>query len=126
MNLIIPAINALDFEEAEEQFSKALGVLPKGGWVHIDVVDGKFSPAVTWGNPGELKQLITNYQLPRPEGARLAPMATGAAITNIEIHLMVINPELVIESWLEAGARRLIVHAEVLADEEIVTDKCRE
>jgi ribulose-phosphate 3-epimerase len=39
---------------------------------------------------------------------------------------MVNHPEKVIEDWLKAGAKRIIVHAEAMIDESFVLAKCKE
>lgn len=106
--LVIPAINVHSFSEARAQYAK---VAPFATWIHLDVVDGKFASNVTWGSPEELKLLISNSQFPIP---------------NVEIHLMAKNPEFLVPAWLEAGARRVIVHVEAIGDEETITDQCRE
>lgn len=63
--------------------------MSSGNWLHIDVADGKFTTWKSWGNPDELKDLNTKL--------------------NIEVHLMVEDPQGSATPWLEAGARRLIV-----------------
>ncbi|MBI4094666.1 MAG: ribulose-phosphate 3-epimerase [Candidatus Liptonbacteria bacterium] len=69
--------------------------LPEGGWIHLDVADARFTYNRTWGNPEEWKALRCGYRL--------------------EAHLMAEEPEKVIDSWLDAGAERLIVHLETLS-----------
>jgi len=103
---IIPAVNETSFDEVKKKIQRAqeFGAL----WVHLDVADGKFTPNRLWNNP---KDLITNYQLP---------------ITNfnIEVHLMVENPDEVISEWLEAGVKRVIVHVEVVRDVKKLKEIC--
>lgn len=103
--IVIPSINCPDFETATIQIRKAEKFFEsEGGWVHIDVSDGKFTPAPSWGNPGELESLKTKL--------------------NIEVHLMVQNPEVVIESWLTAGVKRVIVHLQTMQDPALVLGIC--
>lgn len=122
MSQIIPAVNAPDFPTAKKQFEIIQSFLSKDGWIHIDIADGKFTHHVTWNNPEELKELISNFspsqRIIRAEGQFL--------ISNIEVHLMVVNPEAVMESWLKAGAKRVIVHEEVITDPEFIKSKCFE
>jgi len=99
---IIPAINAKNFEEAKKQIGIAAQVVPAGGVIHIDVTDGRFSPAITWGEASQLANL---------------ELRTKNRELKIEVHLMVNNPELVIEDWLKAGIDRAIVHLEALGEE---------
>ncbi|MFH1192753.1 MAG: hypothetical protein V1656_00335 [Candidatus Jorgensenbacteria bacterium] len=92
---IAPVINCPDFACAEKRFSAAAEW--GAPWIHIDVGDCVFAPATTWGSPAELKELVAAH----PEA-------------NVEVHLMAKNPAAAAEAWLEAGARRLIVHVEIL------------
>ena len=98
---IIPAINCLDFECVKEKLKKTAEFLPAGGWIQLDIADGKFTSHKTWSNPEELSLLITQYSL-----------------LNLEVHLMVEKPEAVIEDWVKAGAKRIIVHLEALDTRE--------
>lgn len=66
-------------------------------WVHLDVADGKFTFNKTWGDPKDWKNIQTSLSL--------------------EVHLMVEDPEKYAQEWLEAGAKRIIVHVEVLTEE---------
>ncbi|KKU85116.1 MAG: Ribulose-phosphate 3-epimerase [Parcubacteria group bacterium GW2011_GWA2_47_8b] len=107
--IVIPAINAPDFETAEKQIKKAAEF---SDWVHIDVTDGAFSPAKIWGSPEELHSLISNFQFPIFK-------------LKFEVHLMVNNPEGVIDSWLRTGlVKRVIVHLEAMTDPVYILAKC--
>ena len=87
MSLVIPVINCPDFRTAKERIEKAAEF---SDWFHLDVADGKFTTHISWGDPEELRNL------------------------NFEVHLMVEAPEKVIEDWLKAGAKRVIVHLQAL------------
>ena len=108
---VIPAINAQNFEEVKKQMEVAAKIIPAGGLIHIDVTDGKFTANVTWGNPKELQDLLTNYKL---------------LIANFEVHLMVNNPEEVIEDWAKTRlVGRAIVHLEAMRDPEFILSRCQ-
>jgi ribulose-phosphate 3-epimerase len=100
--LVIPAINCKDYETALSRIKtadKILGIDYR--WVHIDVVDGLFAPVVTWGSPEDLKRLHSQF-----------------SSFKFEIHLMVENHELAAAQWLDAGAKRLVIHVESAGDAE--------
>lgn len=99
---IIPAINCENFECVKEKLQKAAEFMSADGWIQIDIADGKFTSHKTWNNPRDLidLQLTTNNQQ-----------------LNIEIHLMVKNPEDVIDNWIETGVKRIIVHYEAIREE---------
>lgn len=98
---IIPAVNAIDWRTVEERIKL---VESHARWVHLDVADGTFTPNALWNNPADLKNLKTTLQL--------------------EVHLMVKNPEQVIDVWIAAGAKRIIVHIEAIADFDLIKKKC--
>ena len=99
---ILPAINCPDFACAKERIRKAEAF---SEWMHVDVVDGKFAPPITWGNPEEFAALKTPLKL--------------------EAHLMVEDPESALDAWLRAGAKRVVVHLESLKDPVYVLEKCK-
>lgn len=100
---IIPSINVLTFEEVQERVKK---VEPYVESCHLDVTDGVFSKHLTWDNPADLPRLDTKLKA--------------------EAHLMVAEPEKVIESWMLKPVQRVIVHLEAVKDVELIIKKCRE
>lgn len=90
---VIPAINETDFPSVESKMRQAekFGV----AWVHLDVADGKFTPNLLWNNPQELKANSSKLK------------------ANAEVHLMVKNPDSVIDDWIDAGVKRVIAHIEI-------------
>lgn len=94
---VIPAINCLDFERAKERLETLKTFLKNGDWIHLDVTDGRFTFQKSWRNPTEWANLRSKF--------------------NLEVHLMVEDPENYINSWIAAGASRLIVHKEALTGE---------
>lgn len=100
---IIPAINAETFDEVKERVRL---VESHTRWVHLDVADGTFTPNVLWHNAGDLFTLDTS--------------------SLIEVHLMVAEPEKVIDAWIGAGARRIIVHVETVSNFDFIKRRCDE
>jgi len=91
---IIPTINAPDWKTVKERIER---IAPFTEWVNIDVSDGKFAPTRMWNNPEDLKAL------------------EAAKHVRVEVHLMVLEPEKEVPRWIQAGARRVIVHYEALS-----------
>lgn len=92
---IIPGINCLDFKCVKKYWDEVVSLKTPPIQIQIDVADGVFAPVKTWSNPSELALLLKQ----NPE-------------VEVGIHLMVEHPELVFESWLKAGAKKLVVHFE--------------
>lgn len=102
---VIPAINCKDFECVREKIRKIKEY--QSPWVHIDVSDGEFGRTITWNNPEELLGL-----------------GEDVSYLKLEVHLMVEEPQVVVEDWLRAGASRVIIHQEALTDGwPIILDK---
>lgn len=88
---IIPAILTKDPKDLEDKLKKLKGLVD---WVQIDVLDGKFVNNNSI-QPEDLPQVLTkNF--------------------NLEIHLMVQNPENYFKECQNIGAKRVIFHAEAV------------
>ena len=95
---VIPSLNCRNEECVREKTETLCAI--GSPWVHVDVADGIFAPVVLSDNARVIKKIFEE------KGYR----------GNIEVHLMVANPEEYVGSWLESGARRIIVHAEAISD----------
>jgi len=100
---IIPAIIAKDFQELNEKIKK---IEPYVEWAQLDVMDGKFVNNKTWNSPYNLKDLETNL--------------------NLEAHLMIDDPEEVIDDWINSGVKRIIFHYEATDKHEEILRKIKE
>lgn len=105
---VLPVINCHDFPSARTRVKAAESFFGEGGMFHLDVTDGVFTYHKTWADPTAWAKLHTPFGL--------------------EVHLMVQHPEKYIEPWLAAGAKRFIIHVEVLERNmfEWILARCRE
>ncbi|HHV29056.1 ribulose-phosphate 3-epimerase [Acetivibrio mesophilus] len=88
---IAPSILSADFSKLGEEVLR----IERAGadLVHVDVMDGHFVPNITIGPP-VVKSLKKVSKLP------------------FDVHLMIENPDMYIESFADAGADIISVHAE--------------
>jgi len=89
--ILSPSILAADFAKLGE--AAALMEAAGADWLHVDVMDGRFVPNISIGLP-VVRSLAAVSGLP------------------LDVHLMVVEPERQVESFIEAGACRVTVHAE--------------
>lgn len=103
--LIAPSILSADLAHLadEVQAVEAAGA----DWIHIDVMDGRFVPNLTFGMP-----LVR----------ALRPVTT----LPLDVHLMILEPERYIDAFAKAGADRVTVHAETCPHLERTLEQIRE
>ena len=101
---LAPSILAADLADLKG----ALEICERGGadLVHFDVMDGHFVPNLTIGIP-VLKALAARTRLP------------------LDVHLMVSNPDRLLDDYLAAGAARVAVHWEATPHLDRQLDRIR-
>ncbi len=109
MTEIIPAILPEDFSDLEEKLALVAGHSPM---VHIDVTNSTLTPKSNWPYSGDQNDFL-----------KIVNEVEGFPFweeTSFEVHLMVKNPNEIIEDWVLAGAERVILHIESFeSDEEL-------
>lgn len=89
--ILSPSILAADFTNLGESLSYIES--KKASWVHIDIMDGTFVPNITFGQP-------------------VVSALRKISALQFDVHLMIENPQLHIDSFAEAGADWITFHYE--------------
>ena len=90
-HLIVPSMLSCNFTELADEIRMINN--SKADWFHLDVMDGRFVPNITFGMP-IIKQMKTLTQKP------------------LDVHLMIVEPDKYIKEFAEAGADYISVHSE--------------
>jgi len=89
--LIAPSILAADFANLQRDVEMINN--SDADWFHIDIMDGVFVPNISFGMP-VLRDIVKH------------------ATKNIDVHLMIVDPDRYIKTFAKLGANVLTVHYE--------------
>jgi ribulose-phosphate 3-epimerase len=93
--LIAPSILSADFGRLHDEVAAVAAA--GADWIHVDVMDGHFVPPLTIG-PVVVRSIRAATDLP------------------LDVHLMVQEPEPLLQEFRNAGAASMTVHVEACAD----------
>jgi len=88
---IAPSILAADFANLQKEVEMLNA--SAADYIHVDVMDGIFVPNISFGIP--VTEAIHRH-----------------ATKPLDVHLMIVNPELYVEDFVKAGASIVTVHVE--------------
>ncbi|MFZ9235987.1 MAG: ribulose-phosphate 3-epimerase [Algoriphagus sp.] len=88
---LAPSILAADFANLQKEVEMLNA--SAADYIHVDVMDGTFVPNISFGIP--VTEAIHRH-----------------AKKPLDVHLMIVNPELYLDAFVKAGAANLTVHVE--------------
>ena len=113
---VVPAIIPHTKEQLEEEIRK---VVKFATVVQIDITDGIFVPTKTWPYNGRDEEFFNKLKNEEEGWPRWEDL-------EIEVHLMIKNPEETVLDWIKTGASTIVAHIEATTNFQKVIDVCRE
>jgi pentose-5-phosphate-3-epimerase len=116
MTQVLPAIIPRTKEELENEINFVAGF---ANLVQVDISDGVFTSVKTWPYNGRDTDFFEDLKTEKAGWPQWEKV-------DIELHLMVQNPESVVEDWIHTGVSGIVAHIEATENFQKVIDLCRE
>jgi ribulose-phosphate 3-epimerase len=116
MTKVLPAIIPINKAQLTEEIEK---VSHFADLVQVDISDGVFTNTRTWPYNGQDRDYFEKLKTEEEGWPKWEE-------TDVELHLMVRNPETVLEEWIATGVSSIVAHIEATEDFQKVIDICRE
>ncbi len=102
---VAPSVLSADFADLRS----GLDLIETSGadWIHLDVMDGRFVPPITFG-------------------AKMVSDVRRRSSLPLDVHLMTVEPERLVPSFVEAGADWITFHPEVCVHSHRLVDMIHE
>ncbi len=116
MTKVLPAIIPVNKTQLTEEIEK---VSHFADLIQVDISDGVFTNTRTWPYNGQDRDYFEKLKTEEEGWPKWEE-------TDVELHLMVRNPETVLEEWIATGVSSIVAHIEATEDFQKVIDICRE
>ncbi len=90
-HLVAPSLLAADFANLASEVEMINDSV--ADWLHLDIMDGVFVPNISFGFP-------------------VIEAVRDLSVKPLDVHLMIVNPDIYLERFRDAGASNLTVHYE--------------
>lgn len=90
-HLVAPSLLAADFANLASEVEMINDSV--ADWLHLDIMDGVFVPNISFGFP-------------------VIEAVRDLSVKPLDVHLMIVNPDMYLERFRDAGASNLTVHYE--------------